>query len=151
MSIAIALHVLAAVIWVGGMFFAYHCLRPVAATQLPPEHRLPLWSMVFKRFFPWVWVSIAVLLVTGTMMIVGLGGMAMAGHHVHLMLVIGIVMMLLFAHVFFNPYQKLRWAVREHDWITGADALNKIRFVFRINLALGLFVVLIGAGGRYLI
>ncbi|WP_430009676.1 DUF4149 domain-containing protein [Methylophaga lonarensis] len=150
MSIAIALHVLAAVIWVGGMFFAYVCLRPVAAVHLEPEQRLPLWSMVFQRFFPWVWFSIVLLLITGISMIVDLGGMAMAGHHVHLMLVLGIVMMLFFAHVFFNPYQKLRWAVKEHDWITGGDALNKIRFVFRINLILGLFVVLIGAGGRAL-
>lgn len=151
MSIAIALHALAAVIWVGGMFFAYYCLRPVAANQLPPELRLPLWSMVFERFFPWVWLSIIVLLLTGTFMIIGLGGMAMAGTHVHLMLVIGVVMMLLYAHVFFNPYQKLRRAVAEQDWISGADALNKIRLVIRINLALGLFVVLIGAGGRYLL
>lgn len=151
MSIAIALHALAAVIWVGGMFFAYYCLRPVAASQLPPELRLPLWSQVFKRFFPWVWLSIVVLLVTGTFMIIGLGGMAMAGHHVHLMLVIGIVMMLLYAHVFFNPYQTLRRAVAVQDWLSGADALNKIRLIIRINLALGLFVVLIGAGGRYLL
>ena len=39
MAIAIPLHLLAAVIWVGGMFFAYMALRPVAASLLePPPH-----------------------------------------------------------------------------------------------------------------
>jgi len=31
MSVAIALHVLAAVIWVGGMFFAYMSMPPLSA------------------------------------------------------------------------------------------------------------------------
>jgi uncharacterized membrane protein len=31
MGIALALHVLSAVVWVGGMFFAYLCLRPAVA------------------------------------------------------------------------------------------------------------------------
>ena len=46
MAIAIALHLLAAVIWVGGMFFAYMALRPAAASLLEPPLRLPLWSQV---------------------------------------------------------------------------------------------------------
>ena len=55
MPIAITLHLLAAVVWVGGMFFAYVALRPVAASLLPPPLRLPLWSQTVARFFPWVW------------------------------------------------------------------------------------------------
>lgn len=35
MSLALALHVLAVVVWVGGMFFAYMTLRPVAAEDWP--------------------------------------------------------------------------------------------------------------------
>ena len=37
-------HVAGIVIWVGGMFFAWMCLRPVAATQLEPPVRLMLWA-----------------------------------------------------------------------------------------------------------
>ena len=58
MVILIALHILAAVIWVGGMFFAYMVLRPSAGPLEPPT-RLALWRRVFGRFFPWVWASIA--------------------------------------------------------------------------------------------
>jgi putative copper export protein len=46
--LALAFHILGAVIWVGGMFAAYVCLRP-AAGSLEASHRLQLWSAV-RRF-----------------------------------------------------------------------------------------------------
>ena len=63
MSLAITLHLLSAVIWVGGMFFAHQCLRPAAASLLDPPARLKLWVGVFKTFFLWVWAAIALTLV----------------------------------------------------------------------------------------
>ncbi|MCX4188891.1 CopD family protein [Methylophaga sp. OBS3] len=152
MGIAISLHILASVIWVGGLWFAFMHLRPAAAILLAPEHRLPLWANIFSRFFPWVWASIITIIVTGGYMIIrlgGFGGVDGVGMHVHIMLLLGILMMLLFMHVFFNPYRKLKWAVAEHDWITGADALDKIRKFVRANLILGLIVIVIGSSGRY--
>lgn len=152
MSIAIPLHLLAAVIWVGGMFFAYMVLRPTAANQLPPEQRLPLWSGVFSLFFKWVWVAIVTLLITGFWMIHllgGMGGVDGVGVHVHIMLLTGVFMMLIFMHVYFNPFKKLRWAVAEHDWIAGRNALTQIRQLVLLNLILGLITVLVGASGRY--
>ena len=102
MIIAMALHIVASVIWVGGMFFAYMSLRPVAATLLEPPLRLPLWVQTFGRFFPWVWASIIVLLGTGYWMVFAFfGGMKGIGLHVHIMQGLGILMMLLFFHVFF--------------------------------------------------
>jgi uncharacterized membrane protein len=65
MGVALLLHLLAAVIWVGGMFFAHVALRPVAAAQLESPVRLTLWAGVFKVFFPWVFAAIATLLLTG--------------------------------------------------------------------------------------
>ncbi|MEK7716744.1 MAG: hypothetical protein AAB322_03200, partial [Pseudomonadota bacterium] len=69
MSIAISLHLLATIIWVGGMFFAYMALRPVAATLLPPAQRMPLWVQTFARFFPWVWAAVIILPATGYWML----------------------------------------------------------------------------------
>ncbi|THF59198.1 MAG: hypothetical protein E8F57_04765, partial [Methylophaga nitratireducenticrescens] len=101
MGIAISLHLLASVIWVGGLFFAFMFLRPVAATLLEPEQRFPLWANVFKRFFPWVWASVVTILITGFGMLFMMGGMGAVGVHVHIMLLLGIFMILLFLHVFF--------------------------------------------------
>jgi uncharacterized membrane protein len=147
MVVLLAIHILAAVVWVGGMFFAYMALRP-AAGALDPPVRLPLWRRVFERFFLWVWASVAGLLVSGYGMIALLGGFGAVGIHVHIMQAIGIVMMLLFAHLFFAPWQRLRRAVDAADWPTGARNLNAIRLVVAINLVLGLIVVVIGATGR---
>jgi uncharacterized membrane protein len=150
MTIAIALHVLASVIWVGGMFFAYMFLRPVAATLLEPPLRLPLWVQTFGRFFPWVWASIIVLLGTGYWMVFAFfGGMKGIGLHVHIMQGLGILMMLLFFHVFFAPYRRMRQALDANDLPEAGRRLNQIRFVVGTNLILGLIVMAVAASGRY--
>lgn len=151
MAVAIALHVLSSVLWVGGMFFAYMALRPVAASTLEPPQRLTLWAGVFGRFFPWVWTSIVVLLVSGYWIIFSVfGGMKGVGVHVHAMIGMGIIMMLLFMHVFFAPYRRLKRAVAAQDWPAGAVELGRIRRIMGINTLLGIAVIAIGAGGRYL-
>ena len=151
MSLVIALHVLSAVVWVGGMFFAWMVLRPVAATLLQPPDRLTLWVRVFDRFFPWVWACVLALLATGYWMIFAVfGGMASAGLYIHAMQGIGIVMMLLFAHVYFAPYKRLGRAVAIKDWPAGGVQLGKIRRIVGINTILGAVVIAVGAGGRYL-
>src|SRR5229473_1120814 len=103
MVLGLAVHILAAVIWVGGMFFAYVALRP-SAGPLEPALRLPLWHRVFRRFFPWVWACVVALLASGYgMVFLGFGGFAGVGPHVHAMQATGIVMVLLFLHLFAAP------------------------------------------------
>ena len=152
MGVALFLHVLAVVIWVGGMFFAYMCLRPVAASQLEPPARLTLWSGVFARFFPWVFASIATILATGLWMVYAVyGGFSASGLYINLMFWLGLVLMLIFLHVNFAPYRRLRRAVELADWPTGAKKLAQIRVLVGINTLLGLLVITIASGGRYLL
>ena len=151
MSVSIALHLLSAVIWVGGMFFAYMALRPAAAQILEPPHRLQLWVQVFKLFFIWVWLSVIAILVTGYWMLFSVfGGFANAGMHIHIMHGAGIIMVLIYFHVFFAPYRRLRHAVVVQDYPEGARQLAQIRKLIALNLALGLIVVLVASSGRYL-
>jgi len=148
MNFAPLLHVLSIVVWVGGMFFAYMALRPVAADVLEPPLRLTLWAGVFGKFFPWVWASVVLILLTGLYMLMKLSGAALP-HYALAMLVLGVVMMLLFAHVFFAPYKKLKRAVSEQNWKAGGAALAQIRMLIGINLSIGLLtiaVVFIGRG-----
>jgi len=94
MSLAIALHVLSVVVWVGGMFFAYMALRPAAVEVLEPPLRLQLWVATFKRFFPWVWASVILILASGYWMIFsyynGFSGLPL---FVHVMNGLGLLMM----------------------------------------------------------
>ena len=151
MSVSIALHLLPAVIWVGGMFFAYMALRPAAATVLEPPQRLQLWVQVFKLFFVWVWLSIILILASGYWMLFGVfGGFANAGMHIHIMHGAGIVMVLIYLHVFFAPYRRLRHAVVVQDYAEGGKQLAQIRKLIALNLLIGLAVVLVASAGRYL-
>src|SRR6185437_6249999 len=107
-TVALILHALSAVVWVGGMYFAHQVLRPAAA-GLDPAPRLLLWSRVLGRFFAWVIAAIILLLASGyTLVFAVFGGFAAAGLHVHLMQGIGILMMLLFFHLYFAPWKRFR-------------------------------------------
>lgn len=150
-SLLLALHALTAVLWVGGMFFAYVVLRPTAASLLEPPQRLTLWAQIFGRFFPWVWASVVLLPVTGYWMIFSVfGGMASTPVYVHIMNGLGILMILIYLHVFFAPYRRLRRAVAAQTWADGGASLNQIRMLVGLNTLIGLIVVAVASGGRYL-
>lgn len=145
-ALAIALHVVAAVVWVGGLFFAYVVLRPVAAATFEPPQRLQLWAAVFKRFFPWVWMSIVILMLSGYWLIFDwFKGFAGSPGHVHLMHLIGWVMTLLFVYLYYKIYPLFVEAVKQKDWPAGGAALNRIRHIVLINLVLGLTLLILVA------
>jgi uncharacterized membrane protein len=149
MILGLTLHILGAVVWVGGMFLAYMVLRPATGTLEPPA-RLSLWRGVFERFFPWVWASIVALLLSGYgMLFLALGGFAGAGVHVHIMNLTGLVMMALFLHLYFAPWRRMQRALDADDNAAAAQQLGQIRMIVAINLGLGLITIVIGATGRY--
>jgi uncharacterized membrane protein len=149
LALLLALHLLAAVFWVGGMAFAYMVLRP-AAGPLDPPARLPLWRRVFGTFLPWVGVSIIVLLGSGYgMLSISFGGFRGAALYINLMQGLGIVMMLLYLHLFFAPWPRFRAAVDQGALPDAAKHLNQIRVIVAINLVLGILVLIVGGTGRY--
>lgn len=151
MSLANALHILSAIIWVGGMFLIYVCLRPVAVAQLAPPQRLPFVEAVFNRFFVWVWAAVILLPVTGFWMAFSAFGRIPAWPlHVHIMMGLGILMILLYLHVFFAPWRRMRRALAAGNLTEAGPQLDRIRRIVAINLALGIVVVIVGSGGRYL-
>jgi uncharacterized membrane protein len=150
MALAITLHLLATVVWVGGMFFAHLMLRP-ATLALAPAERLALWARVFARFLPWVWVAVGLLLATGYWMIFAVfEGMANVKWHVHVMQALGLVMAAIFLQLYFAPYRHFRRAVATQDWNAAGSALVQIRLRVGTNLVLGLATTVIATGGAYL-
>ena len=124
-------------------------LRPATA-PLEPGPRLDLWSRVLARFFAWVFAAIVLLLASGYGMVFGVfAGFAGVGLHVNIMQGTGIIMMLLFFHMYFAPWRRFRAAVARQDWAEGGRQIEQIRRLVAINLVLGLITVAIGASGRY--
>ncbi|HEX3862678.1 MAG TPA: CopD family protein [Stellaceae bacterium] len=148
-TIAVILHILSAVVWVGGMFFAVLVLRPATGPMEPPA-RLELWGRVLGGFFRWVFAAIVLLLASGYAMVFGVfGGFPNVGLHVHIMQGIGILMMLAFFHLYFAPWRRYQAALGRRDYPAAAAQLGQIRAIVIVNLVLGLATIAIGSSGRY--
>lgn len=134
------LHVLAAIAWLGGIGFMLLALRPAAAELLLPPQRLPLIAQVLRRFFALVWLSIAVLLLTGLAMLLAVG-MKQAPVGWHLMLGLGLLMFALFGHLYFGPFNRLKQAVSAANWPEGGRHVGQIATLAGINLGLGALAI----------
>ena len=137
-EIALFLHILGVTVWVGGMIFAHFFLRPATA-DLAPQSRLALLENVLGRFFVWVAISILAILASGGLMMAHYG--AYAPWSVKAMALTGILMMLLFGHIRFGIYPKLRRAVQSQNWAEGALRMAKIRTWVSVNLVLGVVTI----------
>ncbi len=148
-TLALTFHILGAVVWVGGMFAAYVCVRPAAGVLEGPQ-RLKLWRGFFAKFFPWVWVSLVLLLGSGYwMLLTAFGGFKGAPLYIHLMQGIGWLMVALFVWMFHGPWLKFKRAVDAQDWPAAGEQIELIRQIIMVNLPLGLIVVVIGGTGRF--
>jgi uncharacterized membrane protein len=137
-DVLLALHVLGAVLWVGGMAFALMVLRPSLGV-LPPPQRLDLHRQVFRRFFLLIWHVMPIMLLTGFAMVFAVyGGFRGLRWNVNVMLLLGLVMSAIFVWLFFGPWAALR---------RGGDPtlLDRIRLLVQVNLVLGLIVVVVAA------
>lgn len=134
------LHLAAAIFWLGGMAFMVLALRPAAHAQLQPPVRLPLMAQVLRRFFLVVIASIAVLLATGVPLLMQARG-ASAPPGWHAMAGLGILMMLVFGHIFFVPYQRFKRAVAAQDWPAGGAQMQSMTLLVKVNLGLGWLAV----------
>ena len=145
-SLVYPLHVLAALVWVGGMFFAWMVLRPAAVNALEGPARLKLWVEVFQGFFRWVWVAVVLLPVSGVGMLhMHFNGFETAPRYVQVMMGLYVVMTALFIRIQALMLPELRTAVIAQDWPVGAAVLGKIRRLVGINLIVGLVLVAIAA------
>jgi uncharacterized membrane protein len=143
----LVLHLLGVIVWVGGMFFAHQCLRPVAAAQLEPPQRLTLWVGVLGRFLAWVRVAAPVVVLAGLAMLLNIG-FAHAPRHWHAMFLLGLVMFAVYGHVHAAGYPRLRREVAAGNWKAAAAALAMIRRLVGLNILLGLATILIATLGH---
>lgn len=148
-TIFYVLHVLSAIVWIGGMAFAILVLRPGLAL-VPPPARLQLMGAVHRRFFLLVWHAMPTLLVTGYAMLFGwFGGFRGAGWHIHVMHLTGLIMSGIFIAIFFGPWRRMRTALAAETWPEAAAATDRIRRLVGINLVLGALTAAVAAWGRF--
>lgn len=139
--VLLALHLLGAAVWVGGMAFGLWVLRPSLAV-LEPAQRIALHAQVFRRFFLIVWHAMPIVLLSGYAMLFGVfGGFRGVGWPVHVMHLLGLIMAGVFVWIFFGP-----WAGFRAD--AGPErpaAVERIRRLVLLNLVLGVITIAISA------
>ncbi len=146
-NVLLALHMIVAVVWVGGMFFALRVLRPSLGVLAPPE-RLALHAAVFARFFRVVWHVMPLMLASGyAMLFLIYGGFAGVHWPVHLMHLLGLIMAAVFLALVFGPWRAMQAAMAGGDAAGAAAALDRIRRLVTVNLVLGLLTVAVAALG----
>ena len=138
------LHLIAGIVWMGGMTFMLFALRPAALASLDAHPRAVLMGQVWQRFYLGVLVAIVVLFATGThlytatyraaRLATGNGGVPLGWN---VMLVLGITMMLVFGHIYFASFRKYKRAVAAAEWPTATKAGGLIHNMTLLNFALG--------------
>jgi uncharacterized membrane protein len=142
-DLLLALHLLSAAIWVGGMFYAILVLR-VGLAVLDAGPRLQVQMVTLKKFFFYVWHVMPIMIITGwAMVFVVYGGFAVLPWSINVMQTLGILMALVFLYTFFDPWKRLRRAIRP-----APELVPRIRSLIITNLALGLATIAVGAFGH---
>ena len=133
------LHLMSVIIWIGGMFFAAHCLRPNLGL-VPAENRAGLMAGALGSFFRVVLPAIVLIWLSGLMLLAPVGmGAAPVGWHV--MITAALVMTILFALIRFYYFPRLKAALADRQMPQAGASLNRIRWLVMINLALGVIAV----------
>lgn len=144
----LAVHLLAAAFWVGGMAAIHFAVRPAAAAALEPAQRLPFMAAALARFLAGVAWAIVLLFGSGLALIVLGGGFAAMRASVHLMFGVGLLMIAIFGWIRLRPFVQLQRSLGARDGPRAATALNAIRRLVATNLVLGTAVFVIAVGGR---
>jgi len=142
--ILVLFHLLAVIIWIGGMFFAHVCLRPVANAQLPPPQRLKLLAGVLERFFVSVGMALILLWGSGIIRLAQMG--AVMSPSLSAMVGIAAVMTAIF-FLIVRSLNQMNAALASEDWPTAGAKMATIRRLVLVNLVLGIINVTVGVLG----
>ena len=154
LKVALFLHIISAIFWIGGMLFLVAVIAPYLKTLTDPKDKSRIYQVVGTQYRKWVWVAIITLLVTGPVILYTLYGLppsAIADPTLHsspwgttLVIKLALVVIIVISALV-------------HDFWIGPQARNspgfsKIARLFgRVNLLIALliviFAVLLRAGG----
>lgn len=137
-------HLACAIVWMGGMAFMLLALRPATLITMEAQPRARLMVAVMQRFFLLVCVAIGGLLATGghlytstfraSKAVMGAGVVPLGWN---LMVGLGVLMFLIFGHIYFAGFQKFKRAVAGADWPVAAKAGAQIHALVVTNFCLG--------------
>jgi uncharacterized membrane protein len=148
MAIALSLHLLGVIVWVGGMFFAHMVVRGALNKVLESQERLHLMLKIFDGFFPWVWLCVILILASGYWMLFSVYGSETV-FWLSFMSIAGTLMAAIFVFIYAIPYHQFSQALKVHDMPQAVASITLIRQLILTNLILGLLITVISMVGKY--
>lgn len=151
-NVLVSLHILAAVVWVGGMLFLSLVLAPIVRRRTAAPEFMALFRSAALRFRAVAWAAIGVLLLTGPMLLMQRGISLVAPstwqHIVRLKLaLVGVLLVLTVLHDFvLGPRVRHAAAVPESSRSAWDHLIVRTaRWLPRVSLLLALAVVIAAA------
>jgi uncharacterized membrane protein len=149
MTASLALHILAPIVWLGGLFVLC-VVFPPSARNLDSKTALSLWHKILSRFFVWAWISMALILASGISIVFLRFGGFLAIPRIHRWnMAIGIPAIVLYCYLYFVPWQRSRRAMSRQDGRAAERGVTQARIIMAIILILGLVASAVSAVGRY--
>lgn len=144
-SLAQFIHLLAVVVWIGGIVFMDGFLAPVLRRSIAQaEHRALLLYVLFRNFFAAIWGAGSALVITGYGMVFLRGGFGTLGTAQWAMVLLGSAMVLLALYIFFVPFLRMRTAVLHREWGAACAQAAQIRALSTVNIVLAVPTMLSG-------
>ena len=148
-ALLLAVHLVGAALWVGGMGYAIMVLRP-SLPVIEPAARAALLVEAHRRFLRIVWAMMPLVLLSGYgLMFWVLGGFRGVGWAVHVMHTVGLVMGGLFLVIWFGPFQAMRRAMAAGELPAAMAANERLRKLIGINFSLGVVALALGGFARF--
>ncbi len=145
-TIIIFLHIISAVIWIGGMIAMRYAAHPSFMEIESPAKRLERISDALKRLFKIVLIFIFILAATGALLTVGYQ-LKYTEYHIYTHIKEGI-WTLMAINYFMMMYRRKKAdkAILEGDFVLAKNQLELIgKWMVPVNILLGIIAIAIGA------
>jgi len=146
LQIALFFHILAAMLWIGGMLFLVLVLVPFLRTIPDPARKLEIYDIVGRRFSMWGWVALGILILTGPVILYYLHGVAPldllkpATYTATFGAILGFKLIFVMMAIAISAF---------HDFYIGPAAVNKptlataARIIGRVNFILAIIILIL--------
>jgi uncharacterized membrane protein len=146
-AIADAIHQIGAMILLGGPFFLLLVLRPATRNLESTQERLRGYFSFYRRLFPWLWLSLILLWVSGIVQLKVLGPDDLP-MHVQLMTAAGAALFLITLVAHFGFYHQMEDAMDAEHWPRAARRAARVRKAMAVYFLIGYCAVVAGVAAH---
>lgn len=134
-------HLLAAMFWIGGTLFFAFVVIPSLKEVVTKEQRLELISRIGRRFKTFGWISLSILLFTGTLRLYQ-NGISLSSYGRTLWIKLSLVVVVLLLALIHDFILGPKSIALSRQISTSQPLQKQVRWIARMNLLIGLLVVL---------